>query len=120
MNKPMEFKNGAIVGCAASLLSALLIFAGPAQADPGIQTNTLPNQATTNATNPYTVLNKSPAFVNSGINSLQNMYNPQLRFGAGGRIAIPGNGAGNANPNSAVSPYGVGGSGGIVAPPPKY
>lgn len=55
-------------------------------------------------------------WIESGRNSIKNENNPALRFGNDGRIAIPGNGAGNANQNSAVSGYTVGGSGGIVDP----
>ena len=67
---------------------------------------------------PYEAISSqnNPAFEKSGRNSIQNANNTELRFGKGGRIAIPGNGAGNASENSAVSPYSVGGSGGIVNP----
>ncbi len=99
---------------AAAAAGAMAIpLAGLASADP---------QTPDNGANPANTIQKhdNPTFEDSGHNSIQNSHNTQLRFGYDGRVAIPGNGAGNANENSAVSPYTAGGSGGIVAPPGRY
>ncbi len=73
------------------------------------------------ATKPYNAIpDRNPAFQDSGRGSIENVHNKALRFGKGGRIAIPGNIPDDINDNSAVSPYSGKGSGGIVAPPALY
>lgn len=68
--------------------------------------------------NPYDKIGTdNPAFEDSGMGSIQNSHNTALRFGSGGRVAIPGEGGSHANANAAVSEYDTGGSGGLVAPP---
>jgi hypothetical protein len=66
---------------------------------------------------PYEGVSGAAAFENSPYGSVQNSNNTQLRFGPGGRIAIPGQAGDHANGSSAVAPYSTGGSGGIVNPP---
>jgi hypothetical protein len=71
------------------------------------------------AAGPYNAITSNgsnPAFEQSGLGSIQNKNNTELRFGKGGRIAIPGEAGDHANSNSAVAPYSAGGSGGIVDP----
>lgn len=52
--------------------------------------------------NPYEAITAdNPAFDFSGLGSIENIHNPDLRFGQGGAIAIPGQGGFHANPRSA-------------------
>ena len=71
------------------------------------------------AAGPYdaiTSTGNNAAFEPSPYNSIQNEYNTALRFGPGGRIAIPGAGGQYSNDNSVVAPYTTGGSQSIVNP----
>ena len=70
------------------------------------------------AASPYDAISESnnPVFSQSGLGSVQNDNNPQLRFGSGGRIATPGAAGDHANENSAVAPWSSGGSTTIVDP----
>jgi hypothetical protein len=64
----------------------------------------------------YAIPESNPAFVPSGRGSQMNMYNEALRFGQGGRIAIPGEGGQHSSENSSVAPYSTEGSQSIVDP----
>lgn len=50
---------------------------------------------------PAEAVQNSPVFVDSGSNSVENVNNPDIRFGFGGAIAIPGEGGDNASEESA-------------------
>lgn len=58
----------------------------------------------------------SPAWEQSGRGSIQNVNNNALRFGKGGRIAIPGEGGQHSDENSVVEPWSGSGSQSIVDP----
>lgn len=71
------------------------------------------------AVGPYeaiTSTGNNGAFEPSPYGSVQNANNTALRFGPGGRIAIPGEGGQHANDMSAVALYSTGGSQSIVDP----
>lgn len=69
------------------------------------------------AANPYYMITAdNPAFEDSGLGSIQNVHNNQLRFGEGGRVAIPGEAGLHADSNSVVEGYNVRGSVSIIAP----
>ena len=69
------------------------------------------------ASGPYNAIpDQNPAFVDSGHGSIENMNNTELRFGSGGRIAIPGEGGQYSSDSSVVAPYGTLGSPSIVDP----
>jgi hypothetical protein len=96
----------AAVAAASALAAALIVPAG----------------ASANNTTAVNAIGENPAFVASGCGSIENVHNTALRFGDGGRIAIPGEGGNHANEISAVEEYNVACSGGekcggIVNPP---
>lgn len=99
----------------AMSFAAVLAFATAAQAEPVKLSNAELDGVTAAGTNPYDVIS-NPAFQPSGRGSIENVHNPALRFGSGGRLAIPGEGGQHASDNSVVAPYNVGGSQSIVAP----
>jgi hypothetical protein len=78
----------------------------------------IPATASAKNCTPVNAIGENPAFQDSGMGSIENANNTELRFGYGGRIAIPGEAGDHANESSAVSPYSAGGSGGIVDPNP--
>ncbi len=77
----------------------------------------VPTGAAANNCAPYEGVSGAAAFESSPYGSMQNGNNTALRFGPGGRIAIPGQAGDHANESAAVSDYSTGGSGGIVSPP---
>jgi hypothetical protein len=68
--------------------------------------------------NPFNVISGSnnPAFTDSGFGSIMNVNNNLIRFGADGKVAIPGVAGGYANENSVVGPWSTLGSTTIIAP----
>lgn len=85
-------------------IAIVAVFAGTAvaQAEPlKLEPNEM-DRVTAGATNPANVIGTdNPAFENDVRGSLRNVNNGDLRFGYGGAVALPGNGADNANGNSA-------------------
>jgi hypothetical protein len=90
----------AVVVAAAALAVALVVPAGASACNDTV----------------YEHVSNAAAFEPSPYGSVQNKNNTALRFGPGGRIAIPGQAGDHASDNSAVSDYSTGGSGAIVNP----